>query len=192
MSDHISIHPLWNKKTLALHSLLLWDIENIPINALQLIKQLVKCTPYNAYAISQYPIDEVQRTFLEQEGIRFIPTYPECADKTLCTLILEAKQRITSLIFVSSDGDFVPYIKEALKNCNVLWIMQDCNKKRICMNIDLSHPRLTLSSIDSEDKRVNRHSKKRKKPAFYAPTRTSFSNEAYWLNYFSRYHAHIG
>ena len=46
--------------------------------------------------------------------------------------------------------------------------------------------------IDIEDERGNRHSKKRKKTAFYAPTRTSFANEVYWLNYFSHYYAHIG
>ena len=60
------------------------------------------------------------------------------------------------------------------------------------MYINLSHPRLILSSLNIEDERGNRDFKRQNKPAFYAPKRTSFANEVYWLNYFSHYYAHIG
>jgi len=182
---------LWNNKPILKNSLLVWDVENISIKALSSIKHLAKFTPQKCFAISKVPLDELKAAILLKEGFNLYISYPYVSDDAIIDFI-DTHHHGSSLIFISSDSDFVPVINRFLHKHSVQWIMQDCNKKRICMYINLSHPRLTLSSLDIEDERGNRHSKKRKKPAFYAPKRTSFANEVYWLNYFSRYYAHIG
>jgi hypothetical protein len=170
---------------------LVWDVENISIKALSSIKHLAKFTPQKCFAISKVPLDALKAAILLKEGFNLYISYPYVSDDAIIDFI-DTHHHGSSLIFISSDSDFVPVINRFLHKHSVQWIMQDCNKKRICMYINLSHPRLTLSSLDIEDERGNRHSKKRKKTAFYAPTRTSFANEVYWLNYFSHYYAHIG
>lgn len=177
---------LWHNKPLLKNSLLVWDVENISINCLDTIKRLAKFTPQKLYAISKKPFTDELETLLSKEGFILSPQY---ADAKIVHLI-DTNHHGSHLILVSSDGDFVPVVKRFLEKHPVQWIMQDRNKKRICMNINLAHPNLTLSTIDITDERKTYH-KRRKKPAFYAPSHTSFENEAYWLRYFARYHAHI-
>jgi len=191
ISQELETSMLWNNKPILKNSLLVWDVENISIKALSSIKHLAKFTPQKCFAISKVPLDALKAAILLKEGFNLYISYPYVSDDAIIDFI-DTHHHGSSLIFISSDSDFVPVINRFLHKHSVQWIMQDCNKKRICMYINLSHPRLTLSSLDIEDERGNRHSKKRKKPAFYAPKRTSFANEVYWLNYFSRYYAHIG
>ncbi len=183
--------PLWKNKPLLENSLVVWDSDNISLSALETIKHLAKFTPHKRYIVSKKPFEEEKDALLLEDGFTCnvsSASYP--TDARIVDLI-DSHHHCTSLILISSDGDFVPVVKRFLEKHPVQWMMHDCNKKRICMNINLAHPNLTLSTIAIEDERSNKHSKKRHKPAFYAPTHTSFANEAYWLRYFARYHAHI-
>ena len=191
ISQELENLMLWNNKPILKNSLLVWDVENISIKQLPSIKRLAKFTPQKCFAISKVPRDALKAAILLKEGFNLYISYPYVSDDAIIDFI-DTHHHCASLIFISSDSDFVPVINRFLHKHSVQWIMQDCNKKRICMYINLSHPRLKLSTIHIENKRDNRDSKERNKPAFYAPTRTSFENEVYWLNYFSHYYAHIG
>ena len=182
---------LWHNKPLLKNSLLVWDVENISINCLDTIKRLAKFTPEKRYAISKKPFTDAFETLLSKDGFILSPQNPQYADAQIVHLI-DTNHHSSHLILVSSDGDFVPVVKRFLEKHPVQWMMQDCNKKRICMNINLAHPNLRISTIDMADEYPKRNDKKRNKPAFYAPHNTSFANEIYWLRYFARYHAHIG
>ena len=189
--EDMNLVSLWNNKPILANSVLVWDIENIPIKALPHIKHLAKFTPQTRYVISKDTLCDEQEALISKEGFTHDSSYPYATDTKIVHLI-DTHHSSSYLMFISSDGDFIPVINRFLKKHPVQWIMQDCNKKRICMNINLAHPNLTLSSIDIVDERKSNNAKKRHKPAFYAPTFTSFHNEAYWLRYFARYHAHIG
>lgn len=182
---------LWENKPLLENSLVVWDSDNISICALETIKHLAKFTPHKRYIVSHKPLAEEKEALLRKEGFTIIVSSPYSTDARIIALI-DNHHHSTSLILISSDGDFVPVVKRFLEKHPMQWIMQDCNKKRICMNINLAHPKLTLSTMDIKDEHIQRRHTKRHKPTFYAPTRTSFENEAYWLRYFARYHAHIG
>ncbi len=184
--------PLWKNKPLLENSLVVWDSDNISLSALEPIKHLAKFTPHKRYIVSKKPLEEEKDALLREDGFTcnvYSTSYN--TDARIVDLI-DSHHHCTSLILISSDGDFVPVVKRFLAKHPVQWIMYDCNKKRICMTINLAHPHLALSTIAIEDERSNKNSKKRHKPAFYAPTHTSFANEAYWLRYFARYHVHIG
>ena len=185
-------HSLWEHKPLLKNSLLIWDIDNISIKALSSIKHLAKFTPEISYVVAHKPIDEATKALLYQEGFTLLMTSPLMPTDAKIVTLIDTHHHCSHLLFISSDGDFVPAIKRFLTKRSVQWIMQDSHKKRICMNCDVTHSHLTLSTLLLEDEPSTKKHQKRKKPAFYAPTRTSFSNEAYWLSYFARYHAHIG
>lgn len=187
--EYLDEQELWNNKPLLKNSLFVWDVENIPVNSLDTIKRLAKFTPQKRYAISKKPLLREWAMLLTKEGFTLFEHYPLSADAKIIHLI-DTHHLCSHLILVSSDSDFVPVVKRFLEKHPVQWIMQDENKKRICMYINLTHPKLTLSTIDIKDK-CKSHHKRRKKPAFYAPKYTSFANEAHWLNYFACYQAHI-
>lgn len=178
ISQELENSVLWNNKPILKNSLLVWDVENISIKALPSIKRLAKFTPQKCFAISKVPLDALKAAILLKEGFNLYISYPYLSDDAIIDFI-DTHHHASSLIFISSDSDFVPVINRFLHKHSVQWIMQDCNKKRICMYINLSHPRLKLSTIHIENKRDNRDSKERYKPALYAPTRTSFENEVY-------------
>lgn len=147
---------LWENKPLLENSLVVWDSDNISICALEIIKHLAKFTPHKRYIVSKKPFEEEKEALLLGEGFTCnvsSTSYP--TDARIVDLI-DSHHNCPSLILISSDGDFVPVVKRFLAKHPVQWIMYDCNKKRICMNIDLAHPNLTLSTIAIEDERSNK------------------------------------
>lgn len=140
---------LWNHKPLVMNSFLVWDFENIGLQCFEAIKALVKFTPLKLYVISKRPIRLFVQRILQEEGFILFENYPGSADDKIIALI-KMHQDYSHLILVSSDSDFVPTITSYLASHHVQWIMRDSNKKRICMKINLAHPRLTLSTFESQ------------------------------------------
>lgn len=172
--------PLWNQKPLVKDSFVVWDVENISTLFLETIKQMASFTPHKRFALSKRPLSPKQEARLRKEGFTLFEHYPSSADAKIVRII-DSHHLCSALMLISSDGDFVPVIKRFLVKRPVQWILQDENKKRICMLIDLSHPRLTLSTFVHEHSRTasKKHSWKRQRP----PLR----NEKAWLAFFKRY-----
>lgn len=141
---------LWGHKPLLKGSFLLWDVENISEKRLEEIHALVKFTPEKLYAISKKALNPYRIRFFQSRGFILFEHYPLSADEKIINLI-KVHQGCTHLILISSDSDFVPSIHRFLETQthHVQWIMEDANKKRICMNVNLSHPRLYLSCLTS-------------------------------------------
>lgn len=174
---------LWFHQPLLPHSLVIWDVENISLRYIEQIKHLAKFTPHKRYALSKMPLSQKQERLLAQEGFTLFEHYPLRVDEKIVALI-HRHQLYTHLMLISSDSDFVPSVKRFLVKNSVQWIMQDENKKRICMYMNLTHPRLTLSTFASEYPIT--HSKK---PSHKHKTPSSFYNEKAWLAFFNKYHA---
>ena len=174
---------LWSHQPLLPHSLVIWDAENISLRYVKQIKHLAKFTPYKRYAISKMPLSEKQERLLTQEGFTLFEHYPFSADAKIVELI-RRHQLYTHLMLITSDSDFVPSVKRFLLKRHVQWIMQDENKKRICMYMNLTHPRLTLSTFASKYPITHskKHSHKHKTPS-------SLHNEKAWLAFFNKYHS---
>ena len=141
---------LWNDKPLLRHSFLVWDVENISVKCFDSIKALVKFTPEKLYAISKKVLSPSVLGFFEEHGFVLFENYPGSADEKIMKLIA-MHQGCTHLILISSDSDFVPSVHRFLEHHYVQWIINDANKKRICMRVNLSHTRLTLSTFVQKD-----------------------------------------
>ena len=141
---------LWNDKPLLRHSFLVWDVENISVKCFDSIKALVKFTPEKLYAISKKVLSPSVIGFFEEHGFVLFEKYPGSADEKIMKLIA-MHQGCTHLILISSDSDFVPSVHRFLEYHHVQWIINDANKKRICMRVNLSHTRLTLSTFVQKD-----------------------------------------
>lgn len=164
---------LWNDKPLLRNSFLVWDVENVSVRCFEAIKALVKFTPEKLYAISKRPLPSYALSLFEEQGFVLFENYPESADKKIMDLI-GVHQGCTHLILISSDSDFVPCVHRFLVHHDVHWIMNDANKKGICMRVNLSHARLRLSTFVTTPipkplpKKHRRHSsKKRELMRFY-------------------------
>ncbi len=141
---------LWNDKPLLRHSFLVWDVENISVKCFDSIKALVKFTPEKLYAISKKVLSPSVLGFFEEHGFVLFENYPGSADEKIMKLIA-LHQGCTHLILISSDSDFVPSVHRFLEHHYVQWIINDANKKRICMRVNLSHTRLILSTFVQKD-----------------------------------------
>ena len=141
---------LWNDKPLLRHSFLVWDVENISVKCFDSIKALVKFTPEKLYAISKKALSLNNLRFFEEHGFVLFENYPGSADEKIMKLIA-MHQGCTHLILISSDSDFVPSVHRFLEHHHVQWIINDANKKRICMRVNLSHTRLILSTFVQKD-----------------------------------------
>ena len=141
---------LWSDKPLLRNSFLVWDVENISVKCFDSIKALVKFTPEKLYAISKKALSLDALRFFEEHGFVLFENYPGSADKKIMDLI-SMHQGCTHLILISSDSDFVPCVHRFLEAHHVQWIINDANKKRICMRVNLCHTRLIISTFVQKD-----------------------------------------
>ncbi|MDD3505857.1 MAG: NYN domain-containing protein [Sulfurimonas sp.] len=170
----------WSNKPFIPHSLLVWDVENISVRYLNRIKNLARFTPQKRYALSKKPLSLKQERLLAREGFTLFEHYPLSADEKIVELI-HRHHLYTHMILISSDSDFVPSVKRFLTKRHVQWIMQDENKKRICMYMNIAHPRLTLTTFSSAN-----HPKNTKKSSS-RQQRPPLKNEKAWLDFFKKY-----
>lgn len=137
---------LWNHKPLLKGSFFIWDVENISIKYFEEIKRCVSFTPERLFAISKRTLSKKELRFFHHHGFILFTHYPLSADEKIMGVI-RVHQGCTHLVLLSSDGDFVPSVKRYLEKHHVQWIMDGYKKRRICMSINLSHPRLILSCL---------------------------------------------
>ncbi|WP_442765378.1 hypothetical protein [Sulfurospirillum cavolei] len=145
-TKHLCDAILWHNKPLRMGSFLVWDVENIGVRFMEEIKASLSFTPQKRYALSKRPLSLRVQNTLQKEGFILFEHYPLSVDEKIMKLI-HLHQGYTHGVLVSSDSDFVPTIKSFLENHHVVWIMRDDSKKRICMYMDLTHPRLTLRTL---------------------------------------------
>jgi hypothetical protein len=136
----------WKNKPIIIGTFLIWDLENISFDHLEKIKDLVMFTPEKLYGISMQPISLKKQKRLYEEGFILFEQYAKSADEKIINLI-KVHQGATHLILVSSDSDFVPSVHAYLKEHHVQWIIDDRKKKRICMHVNLIHPRLRITTF---------------------------------------------
>ena len=135
-------------KPLKEHSILLWDYENIDIHHIDAIMRLAKYTPHKRYMVTKKSIPKTKQALIEAMGFTILgrKPYEGSADDKIINLI-QIHALYPYLMLISSDSDFVASVHRHLKKGCVQWIMQDCNKKRILMLVNLTHPRLILSTF---------------------------------------------
>jgi len=136
----------WNKKPIKENSILVWDLENIPFSRLNAIKKLVKYTPEKLYVVTRQKLSIKLKKQIEKEQFKILDLHQSISD-TKIIKVMKLYGLYSNMVLISSDSDFVESAKKFIKKSHLQWIMIDSNKKRIIMKMDISHKKLTISTI---------------------------------------------
>lgn len=142
----------WLDKPVLERSFLVWDVENISLKNLKAIQKKLNFTPEKCYAISKRYVNFQKQAYLVDNGFTILEQYLNCDADGKIIKIIGLHTLYTHLIVVSSDSDFVPSVKRFLKESTlhkVHWLVDNYNKKRICMLANIAHARLTISTLSN-------------------------------------------
>lgn len=137
---------LWNKKPILYHSILVWDLENIPFKRLPEIKRAAAYSPEKLYVITKQNLSEKNKLKIQKEGFKIFDLHNGISDEKIIN-IMKIYSMYANMILVSSDSDFVNAAKIYLKNNKLQWIINDKNKKRILMKMDITNKNLKITTI---------------------------------------------
>ena len=137
---------LWNKKPILSHSILVWDLENISYKNLKTIKNKVTYSPEKLYIVTKQKLSKRNRFKMEMEGFKILDLHKSISDEKIIS-VMNLYSMYSNMILISSDSDFVSVAKRYLKNNNLQWIMNDKNKKRILMKMDITEKNLRITTI---------------------------------------------
>lgn len=103
-------------------TILVWDIENIPINKASEIFKKIKEKPDAAYAISKKDIPDSALKELEYYGVKHIQSKDRIADDEIVELLIHSLDDFDKFIIISSDADFCFFVDMA-KGKKIEWIL---------------------------------------------------------------------
>jgi hypothetical protein len=137
----------WGSGNYREKAVLLWDLENIPYSHLPKVKQSLKFAPERSFIISTQTINPSKLKSMHREGFEVLRAHKSDSDTKIKSVYRILKE-YDEFIFISSDSDFVDIGKKILSECKKLtWIMQDANKKRIAMKMNLCDKNLKLITL---------------------------------------------
>lgn len=122
-------------------------MENIPYSHLPKIKKALKFAPERSFIITTNPIKHSKLISMQKNGFEVLVAHKSDSD-TKIKSVYRILNEYDEFIFVSSDSDFVDIAKKILSERKKLtWIMQDANKKRIAMKMNLCDKNLKLITL---------------------------------------------
>lgn len=138
-------------------NLILWDIENISHNFIDVILEKAQDTG-QIYCVSARPLSQSQTDklfpYIVLFGIRVIVDHND-SDEEIKRLAWKHYIRYRRITIVSSDSDFVQTIRKLLqKGKQVDVIAKDKTKKRMMMKVKLDHENLTVKTVKSYEKAI--------------------------------------
>lgn len=127
-------------------------MENIPFHKLEDIKRVAKYTPSELYVITKQAIGTKLQAKIVQEHFRVLDSHRTISDTKIISIMRLYKDR-ENMILISSDSDFAKEANSYIKKHKLHWILNEPNKKRVLMYVNLSSPNLTLSVIPHKKKK---------------------------------------
>ncbi len=137
----------WGSGNYREKAVLLWDLENIPYSHLPQVKQSLKFAPERSFIITTNPIKHSKLISMQKNGFEVLVAHKSDSDAKIKSVYRILKE-YDEFIFISSDSDFVDIGKKILsERKKLIWIMQDANKKRIAMKMNLCDKNLKLITL---------------------------------------------
>ncbi|MCK9454744.1 hypothetical protein [Sulfurimonas sp.] len=137
----------WGSGNYREKAVLLWDLENIPYSHLPQVKQSLKFAPERSFIITTNPIKHSKLISMQKNGFEVLVAHKSDSDAKIKSVYRILKE-YDEFIFISSDSDFVDIGKKILfERKKLTWIMQDANKKRIAMKMNLCDKNLKLITL---------------------------------------------
>lgn len=139
----------WQSGVYKERTVLLWDLENIPYSYFDKIKDSLKFAPERSFIITTNPIKHSKLISMHKNGFEVLVAHKSDSDTKIKSVYRVLKE-YEEFIFVSSDGDFADIGKKILSQGKKLtWIMQDANKKRIIMKMNITDKNLKIMTLSS-------------------------------------------
>jgi len=143
-------------------SILVWDIENISYKEYNKIFDKLPYKPNKLFAISHNNLSKKVLDFLFEKNIKYIQC-PCIADKRIIDVLNITKENTENLILVSSDSDFVPFIRDNNKNYKeIIVILKEKQQKRMLMKNNLMQKNLKFIILEQNPNVKKRISKTNK------------------------------
>lgn len=137
----------WQSGIYKERTVLLWDLENIAYSSFSQIKKALKFAPERSFIITTNPIKNSKLISMHKNGFEVLMAHKTDSD-TKIKKVYEILKDYDAFVFITSDSDFVDIGKKILaQGKKLIWIMQDANKKRIAMKINLSDKNLRIITL---------------------------------------------
>lgn len=137
----------WHSGIYKEKTVLLWDLENIAYSSFAKIKKALKFAPERSFIITTNPIKHSKLISMQKNGFEVLVAHKSDSDAKIKSVYRILKE-YEEFIFVSSDSDFTDIAKKILSNGKKLtWIMQDANKKRIVMKMNITDKNLKIITL---------------------------------------------
>lgn len=137
----------WQSGVYKTRAVLLWDLENIPYSYFPKVKLSLKFAPERSFIITTNPIKNSKLVSMQKNGFEVLVAHKTDSD-TKIKKVYKILKDYDEFVFVTSDSDFTDIGKKILSQGKKLtWIMQDANKKRITMKINITDKNLKLITL---------------------------------------------
>lgn len=147
INEEVIKDATWGSGVYKAKTVLLWDLENIPYSNFAQVKKALKFAPERSFIITKQNIKNSKFASMQREGFEVLVAHKNDSD-TKIKQVYNILKEYEEFVFISSDSDFVDITKKILSQRKKLtWIMQDANKKRILMKINLSDKNLKLLTL---------------------------------------------
>lgn len=123
-------------------TLLVWDIENIPIKRIEEIFAKIKHKPTVAFAVSKMPISEKNLRKLKAFKVQHIQT-ETIADVKIKELLQKGKYKYENFIIISCDTDFCSFSK-MVDSSKIQWLLNPNNAKGVLKKNDITKVQHTM------------------------------------------------
>lgn len=137
----------WGSGVYKEKAVLLWDLENISYHYFEKVKKLLRFAPERSFIVTTHAIQASKLISMQREGFEILTAHKTDSD-TKIKSVYNILKDYNEFVFISSDSDFIDIAKKVLSQDKKLtWIMQDVNKKRIIMKMDISDKNLKLITL---------------------------------------------
>ncbi len=137
----------WQSGIFKEKSVLLWDLENIPYSYFSKLKLSLKFAPERSFIITTNPIKHSKLISMQRNGFEVLVSHKTDSD-TKIKNVYKILKDYDEFVFVTSDSDFTDIGKKILSQGKKLtWVMQDANKKRIAMKMNITDKNLKLITL---------------------------------------------
>lgn len=139
----------WQSGVYKERTVLLWDLENIPYSNFDKIKNSLKFAPERSFIITTNPIKHSKLISMHKNGFEVLVAHKSDSD-TKIKKVYKILKEYNEFVFITSDGDFADIGKKILfQGKKLTWIMQDANKKRIVMKMNITDKNLKIMTLSS-------------------------------------------
>ena len=147
VDEEVIKETTWGSGNYKERTVLLWDLENISYRYFEKVKKLLRFAPERSFIVTTQAIEASKLISMQKDGFEILRAHKTDSD-TKIKNVYNILKDYDAFVFISSDSDFIDIGKKVLsQGKKLIWVIQDANKKRIMMKMEISHKKLKLITL---------------------------------------------